>query len=66
MKLSVVKEASANWIEQAYDHMKTSESIIINGFKKSGIFDAIANPVVTDQPSPNSDPQEDPFADCDD
>ena len=59
MKLSVVKEASANWIEQAYDYMKTSESIIINGFKKSGIFDAIANPVAP------SDPQEDPFADLD-
>ena len=44
--------------EQAYDYMKTSE---INGFEKSGIFDAIANLIHL-----NSDQQEDPFTECDD
>lgn len=32
MKLSVVKEASAHWIEEAYGYIKESESIIVNGF----------------------------------
>ena len=58
MKLSVIKEVSASWY--AYHYMKESESIIINGYKKSGIFEAISN-------SPPTPLQfdTDQFADCD-
>jgi len=44
MKLSVIKEVSAGWLEAAYHYMKASESLIINGYKKSGMFEAISNP----------------------
>ena len=58
MKMSIVKEVSATWLEAAYYYMKDSESIIVNGFKKSGIFQAVTNPPTTEDDS-------DPFADCD-
>ena len=60
MKLSVIKEVSASWLEAAYHYKKESENIIINGYKKSGIFEAISNP----PPTPLYEFHTDPFADC--
>ena len=54
MKLSLVKKASAHWIEEVQGYMKESESIIVN---------AIANPASSNPPPSNSSsPQDD---DCD-
>lgn len=43
MRLSVMKELSARWLEGLYDHLHASDHIIINGFKEAGIQNAIEN-----------------------
>ena len=58
MRLSVMKELSAKWLEGLYDHLRASDEIIVNGFKESGIKEAIDNP-------PTFVSGGDPFADCD-
>ena len=57
MRLSVMKELSAKWLEGLYDHLRASDQITVNGFKE-----AIENPRITSAPD-NSD--DDPFAECD-
>ena len=59
MRLSVMKEMSAKWLEGLYDHLRASRQIIINGFKKAGITDAVENPAIP----ADSDSDGDPFAD---
>ena len=61
MRLSVMKEMSAKWLEGLYDHLRASRQTIINGFKKAGIADAVENPAIP----ADSDSDGDPFADCD-
>ena len=61
MRLSVMKELSAKWLEGLYDHLRASNKIIVNGFKEAGIKEAIENPP-TCVPGDSDD---DPFAECD-
>ena len=59
MCLSVMKEMSAKWLEGLYDQLRASRQMIINGFKKAGIADAVENPAN----HADSDSDGDPFAD---
>ena len=59
MRLSVMKELSAKWLEGLYDRLRASD--IVNGFKEAGIKEAIENPP-TCVPG---DSDSDPFAECD-
>ena len=61
MRLSVMKELSAKWLEGLYDCLRALDQIIVNGFKETGIKEAIESPP-TCAPD-NSD--DDPFAECD-
>ena len=56
MQLAQMKELSVQWLEDVYVFMQKNKDIAINGFKKAGIQEAIANPPV---PTPESD--SDPF-----
>ena len=47
MRLSVMKELSAKWLEGLYDHLRASTQLIINGFKEAGILGAIENPAIS-------------------
>ena len=40
-QMSVVKPLSANWFIGAFDYIKNSPDIIINGFKAAGILDIL-------------------------
>lgn len=42
VRLSTVKPLHANWIIDMYNHLKNSKSIVINGFKKAHITEAVA------------------------
>ena len=57
-QLTEIKPIHANWISQFYNHMSTDEGskIIINGWKKSGISDAVTG-------GSSSLPSLDPFQD---
>ena len=52
VRISVLKPLYASWITKFYDHMRTNEQIVLNGWKKSGISDVIL---------PEADKKEDPF-----
>lgn len=41
IRASIVKAKSINWFISAWESIKTRPDIVINGFKKAGIFDAI-------------------------
>ena len=62
MRLSVMKELSAKWLEGLYDRLRDSHHIIVNGFKEAGIKEAIENPPIPDNCDESDD---DPFVDCD-
>ena len=55
MRLSVMKEISAKWLEGMTDKLENSPQLIVNGFKEAWIVDAIETATV-----PN-DENEDPF-----
>ena len=40
-KLSIMKELGAKWIVAAYDYLHCNPSISLNGFKATGILDAM-------------------------
>ena len=63
LQLSVMKELDAKWIVSSYDYLSDNTTIGYNGYKKTGIIDAIqSGPSVPDMESD----QEDPFADLED
>ena len=41
LKLSTMKPLGARWMIQLYDHFKSTSQVIVNGFKATGIFDAV-------------------------
>ena len=41
VRASIVKAKSINWFISGWESIKTRPDIVINGFKKAGIFDAI-------------------------
>lgn len=65
MQMSVLKEHFCKWLVSAYDHIRSHPNIIVNGFQKAGIIDALENEL----PAPdNLNIEEhggDPFASCD-
>ena len=63
-RLSILKEVEAMWMVLAYDYIKSSSTIIQNGFKKAGILDAVEGRL-DDLPIQSADLEleEDPFRD---
>ena len=59
LRLSVMKELEAKWLVSAYHYLKSTKTIIQNGFKEVGVTDAIEGQ------SGQSALDEDPFADID-
>ena len=58
VKLSTLKPMHAKWLMELYDKMQSKSNMIIKGFKKAGITDAISMDYLL---------CEDPFeSDCDD
>ena len=41
MGMTVLKEAGAKWLTALYDKLRTKTSIVVNGFKKVGITEAV-------------------------
>ena len=66
MRMSLIKEHSCKWLVSAYDHIRSHPDIIVNGFKKAGIIDALGNklPAPDNLAIENGD-DDDPFASCD-
>ena len=69
LRMSVMKELSGRWIVSACDHIR-SHPEIINGLKKAGIVEAIADPDTISTSTHGDlpvadDSDEDPFEDCD-
>lgn len=60
MRLSVMKELSAKWLDSLYDHLRASTQLIINGFKEAGILGAFESPAIPTDPDADGDP----FAEC--
>ena len=46
MRLLVMKQLSAKWLEGLHDHLRALNQIIENGFKEAGIKEAIENPPI--------------------
>ena len=67
MRMSVLKEHSCKWLVSAYDYIRSHPDIIVNGFRKAGIIDALENEL----PAPDNLAIEDDrddydlFASCD-
>ena len=51
MRMSVVKELSSRWIVSAYDYIRSSPEIVLNGFRKAGITSAIEYGIETPGPA---------------
>ena len=63
MRLAAMKELSVQWMEEAYHYINDSKCIIVNGFRKSGIFDAVDSSLSL---TPESDMESNnPFTDRD-
>ena len=41
LKLSTMKPLGARWMTQLYDLFKSTSQVSVNGFKATGIFDAV-------------------------
>ena len=65
MHMSTIKEVGARWLVSACDHVCCNTQIVVNGFKKAGIADAITDPDSISTTTENIDVVEDPFEDCD-
>ena len=67
LRLLIMKEVEAMWMVSAYDYIKSSSTIIQNGFKKAGILDAVEGRL-DDLPIQSADLEleEDPFRDLKD
>lgn len=67
LRFSIMKEVEAMWMVSAYDYIKSSSTIIQNGFKKAGILDAVEGQL-DDLPIQSADLEleEDPFRDLED
>ena len=58
VKLSTLKPMHAKWLLELYDKMQSKSNMIIKGFQRAGIYDAISMDYLL---------KEDPFeSDCDD
>ena len=62
----MIKEHSCKWLVSAYDHIQSHPDIIVNGFRKAGIINALEKEL----PAPDNLAMEDdrndvPFASCD-
>ena len=73
MGMLVMKEFGAQWLTALYDKLRTEASIIINGFKDTGIMEAVKNarsgPPLNEEEADSSSSvppelDEDPFASC--
>ena len=57
VKLSTLKPMHAKWLVELYDKMQSKSNMIIKGFQRAGIYDAISMDYLL---------KEDPFeSDCD-
>ena len=51
LKISILKPLHARWVTQYYDHIRTNKDVVKNGWRRSGITDALKT----------KSPREDPF-----
>ena len=67
MGMPTMKDAGAQWLTALYDKLRHEKTIVINGFKKVGIVDAVRQ-ALDDVPTPVEDvpvpDDSDPFEDC--
>lgn len=50
LKISILKPLHAKWVTKYYDHIRTRKEIIINGWRRSGIIDALREQVHKEDP----------------
>ncbi|MEO0687884.1 MAG: hypothetical protein AAFY76_23225 [Cyanobacteria bacterium J06649_11] len=50
LKISILKPLHAKWVTKYYDHIRTRKEIIINGWRRSGIIDALREQVLKEDP----------------
>ena len=69
--MAVMKEAGAKWLTALYDKLRTETSIVVNGFKKVGITEAVKKaretPLSDDEDTERlsvAEVDEDPFNSC--
>ena len=48
VRISILKPFHAAWVTKFYDKMQNETDIILNGWKRSGITDAVAKPLEKD------------------
>ena len=65
MRAGVTKELGAQWLVAFYDHICSHPDLVVNGFKETGIMDALDKGVVSPPPCDGTfsdeDETEDPF-----
>ena len=54
-RLSIMKELEGKWIVSAYDYLRCSPSISLNGFKAAGILDAMEGEIIVVDSGPLDD-----------
>ena len=50
VRISILKPLHAAWVTKFYDKMQIETDIILNGWKRSGITDTVAEPLEKDDP----------------
>ena len=50
VRISVLKPLHAAWITKFYDKMQIESEIILNGWRRSGILDAVNQPISKEDP----------------
>lgn len=50
VRISILKPLHAAWVTKFYDKMQNETDIILNGWKRSGITDAVTKPLEKDDP----------------
>ena len=64
MGMPTMKEAGTQWLTALYDKLGQEKTIVINGFKKVGIVEAVKQTLLSYEDVPAPDSSEDPFEDC--
>ena len=62
--IATMKETGAQWLTALYDKLRQEKTIVINGFKKVGIVEAVRQTLPSYEDVPVPDSSEDPFEDC--
>ena len=53
LKISILKPIHAKWVTQYYDHIRTDEDIVKNGWRRSGITKEINENIRKEDPFEN-------------